>query len=218
MQAKKQPEYPRLYSIQGFFYCDLLVGEAQRAAWHIVVGRCLPDEKQTESPIRADLLKACDEVAGRAAQTLEWISPTESLVDIALDHLTLGRATLFGALLDQVASGPSHITEARGHLDDAVKGIRKADTVNHVPRGLLTRAWLRQIEGNESGARDDLAEAWEIAERGPMRLFMADVQLTRARLFRDKAALAEARTLIEQCGYHRRDEELADAERAAKDW
>ncbi|MCH7840542.1 MAG: hypothetical protein IID38_09965, partial [Planctomycetes bacterium] len=57
MQAKKQPEYPRLYSIQGFFYCDLLVGEAQRAAWHIVVGRCLPDEKQTESPIRADLLK-----------------------------------------------------------------------------------------------------------------------------------------------------------------
>ena len=51
-----------------------------------------------------------------------------------------------------------------------------------------------------------------------MRLHMADVQLTRARLFRDKDALTEARKLIKQCGYHRRDEELADAEQAAKDW
>ena len=197
MQAKKQPEYPRLYSIQGFFYCDLLVGEAQRAAWHIVVGRCLPDEKQTESPIRADLLKACDEVAGRAAQTLEWISPTESLVDIALDHLTLGRATLFGALLDQVADAPPRLAECREHLDDAVDGLSKAGTMHHVPHGFLTRAWLRQIEGNESGAHEDLDEAWEIAERGSMRLFMADIHLTRARLFRDKVALAEARKLIE---------------------
>ena len=40
----------------------------------------------------------------------------------------------------------------------------------------------------------------------------------RGRLFRDKAALAEAREPIEQCGYHRRDAELADAEEAAKGW
>jgi len=47
-------------------------------------------------------------------------------------------------------------------------------------------------------------EAWEIAERGPMRLHMADVLLHRSRLFRDKAALADARKLIEQVGYWRR--------------
>ena len=40
---------------------------------------------------------------------------------------------------------------------------------------------------------------------------LVDIHLHRARLFRDKASLAEARKLIEQCGYHRRDEELADA-------
>ena len=47
-----------------------------------------------------------------------------------------------------------------------------------------------------------------------MRLHMADILLTRARLFRDRDALAQARTLIEQCGYGRRLPELADAEAA----
>ena len=33
MQAERQPEYPLLYSLQGFRYCDLLLPEAERAAW-----------------------------------------------------------------------------------------------------------------------------------------------------------------------------------------
>jgi hypothetical protein len=76
---------------------------------------------------------------------------------------------------------------------------------------LLSRAWLRWLLKDEAGSRADLDEAWEIAERGPRRLHMADIQLTRARLFRDRDALAEAKTLIAQCGYHRRDGELAEA-------
>jgi internalin A len=51
-----------------------------------------------------------------------------------------------------------------------------------------------------------------------MPLHQADIHLTRARLFRDRAALAEARRLIEKHGYHRRDGELADAEAAAQSW
>jgi hypothetical protein len=54
-----------------------------------------------------------------------------------------------------------------------------------------------------------------------MKLFMADIHLYRARLFSRKtlyswenphADLAEARRLIEKCGYGRRKEELEDAE------
>jgi hypothetical protein len=48
-----------------------------------------------------------------------------------------------------------------------------------------------------------------------MRLFMADIHLHRARLFRDQEALKKARALIEQCGYWRRKEELENAEAAA---
>jgi hypothetical protein len=51
-----------------------------------------------------------------------------------------------------------------------------------------------------------------------MRLFMADIHLHRARLFRDKGELKKARALIEQCGYWRRREELEDAEKAAETW
>lgn len=47
-----------------------------------------------------------------------------------------------------------------------------------------------------------------------MRVHTADVQLTRARLFRDRDAMEDARRLIEKCGYGRREPELADAEGA----
>jgi len=92
---------------------------------------------------------------------------------------------------------------------------------------------LRFLTGARTGpesAQEDLDEAWEIAERGPMRLHMADIHLHRARLFfREKEYpwnkdekgnvrgpkddLAAAEKLINICGYHRRDEELADAKK-----
>ena len=67
-----------------------------------------------------------------------------------------------------------------------------------------------------------LNEAWDIAERGPMRLHLADIHLHRARLFfreehypweSPQADLVAAEKLINVCGYHRRDGELADAKR-----
>jgi hypothetical protein len=84
--------------------------------------------------------------------------------------------------------------------------------------GLLTRAWLRSALGDPDGARADLAEAQEIAERGPMPLHFADVHLSRARLFHDRAALADARRLVDKHGYGRRRDELADLEAAADGW
>ncbi len=60
-----------------------------------------------------------------------------------------------------------------------------------------------------------------------MKQHMADSYLTRARLFHaadpypwtsPREDLAAARALIEECGYHRRDGELADAEAAADTW
>ena len=68
----------------------------------------------------------------------------------------------------------------------AVAGLRRAGSKIDLPRGLLTRAWLRFLTGARTGpesAQSDLDEAWEIAERGPMKLFMADIHLHRARLF-----------------------------------
>ena len=142
------------------------------------------------------------------------------ILSIALDHLALARAALYAVIL----RGPAPDGE---HLDAAVNGLRDAGDKTRQPHGLIPRALHRAVVGDYPGARDDLDEAFEIAERGPMRLFLADIHLHRARLFGLYAAgrvdypwaapeddLAKARALIERCGYGRRKEELEDAEAA----
>jgi hypothetical protein len=185
-------------------------------------------------------LAACQAVAQRAAQTLKWVTTQSCLLDIALDHLTLARAALYAAILENARAvppsteGPPQQQRAATHLQHAVDGLRRAGQVDELPRGLLTRAWLRALEAKHTGpdsAQSDLDEAWEIAERGPMSLFLADIHLHRARLFGGLVArgekypwqspqqdLAEARRLITKHGYGRRKEELEDAEAAAKHW
>ena len=240
MRAEQQPEYLRLYSFDGFRYCDLLLSAAERAAWRGWVFPLPPSGEGYEPPKggATNVLDACAAVIERATQTLNWAeqNPASSLLDIALDHLTLGRAALYRAIISQseISNRESQIAD---HVAAAVEGLRAASRMDMLPHGLLTRAWLRQESGDERGSREDLDEAWEIAERGPMPLFQADILLSRARLFgrlkaggcrpEEEAAypwgsphddLAEARRLIETHGYRRRDEELAAAEEATRNW
>ena len=169
----------------------------------------------------------CRAVSKRAAQTLKISERNNWLLTIALDHLTLGRAALYEAVLS--AALPSCFILPASSLDSAVSGLRRAGSQDELPRGLLTRAWLRALNGACTGpesAQSDLDEAWEIAERGAMKLHLADIHLYRARLFGSRnedmkypwespaADLAAAEKLINDCGYHRRDAELADAKRA----
>jgi hypothetical protein len=229
MQAEVQSEYPLLYSLAGFRYCDLLLSEAEREA-----GKAEGELKQGE------WLAPCRAVSERAARTLEWAERNNvALLDVALNHLTLGRAALYAAILQsrggrrepaQTSSLPTSeesqhgFTSATTELDQAASGLRRAAAVEFLVRGLLTRAWLRGLTGPRTGsesAQSDLDEAWEIAERGPMPLVLADIHLYRARLFFREAQypwqspqhdLAEARRLIFKHGYLRRKEELEDAE------
>ncbi len=194
------------------------------------------------------LIESCRAVSQRAAQTLKIGVRDEILLEIALDHLTLGRAALYAAIFGAPVSDPASASSsqragpevgapdalqtARHELDAAVAGFRRAGQQNYLPLGLLTRAWLRFLIGARTGpesSQEDLDEAWVIAERGPMKLFLADIHLTRARLFGSptskvqsptypwespEADLKAAEKLIHTCGYHRRDEELANAKQA----
>ncbi|MBL8470420.1 MAG: hypothetical protein JNM98_01360, partial [Rhodocyclaceae bacterium] len=200
MQAEDQPQYPLLYSLRGFRYCELLLVPMERAA---LLGA--GDEAA---------LQACAEVARRAAQTLEWFTGKLGLLDEALDHLNLARSALYTDLLQN--RPPSD--DARRDCESAVSGLRAAGRQDHLPRGLLTRAWLRHACGDTAGCRADLQEVETIASRGGMKLFLADLALTRARLFRDRAQLHIARDLITECGYGRRLPELQDAEALAASW
>jgi hypothetical protein len=92
--------------------------------------------------------------------------------------------------------------------------LSRSEQLQYLLMGLLTPAWLRFLEGEEPGAPGGPGRGGGVAARGPMPLFLADIHLYRGQLFRDRAALAEARRLIEKHGYGRRLGELADAEAA----
>jgi hypothetical protein len=89
---------------------------------------------------------------------------------------------------------------------------RHIGNINTLIRVLIFRAWARFEVGNVAEADKDLRNAKETADRCSMRLLAADERLYRARLFRDKDALVQARKGIEQVGYFRRKQELEDAE------
>lgn len=182
MQKAKQPEFPLLGSVQGFLYCDLLLTKREYG-----------------------------EVQIRATQTLEWAKAEGFLLDIALDHLSLGMAHLLQAHQE----GRNEFTQARSHLEGAVDGFRRAGAQEFIARGLLARAELHQVTGALKPARADIHEAMAIATRGGMRLFQADCHLVYARLYlaqgkKDEAreSLATAKKMIEEMGYHRRDKDV----------
>jgi tetratricopeptide (TPR) repeat protein len=211
-----------LYSLQGYEYCDLLLAKRE---WKTA--------------------------RDRASQNLALHSDWYSVLDVALDTLTHGRAFL-GLALNWVADR-RRITAARARtrnahdwLDRAVDRLRMTAQLDEMPRGLLARAVFRRSIGDWGSAARDLDEVEEIAEPGPMRLYLCDIALERARVAfarmeafaplngllddsppkpvalhaaeaarlkeQARANLAEARKLITDCGYHRRDEELAELE------
>ncbi len=122
MQKERQPEFPLLYSVQGFEYNDLLLGQGE---WR--------------------------QVLERVAKLFEWRLPTDSLLDVALEELALGRAHLQQAQ----STGSPDYADASAHLEQALQGLRQAGQQDYLPRGLLARAELHRVRG-----------AWDAARRG----------------------------------------------------
>ena len=141
------------------------------------------------------------------------------LLQSALDRLSLA----WIAVQETLLIGAS-IAVAKDHVDSAMTALRQSNQIQFYPLGLLVSSVVLRIIGttvNSESAKENLNEAWEIAKRGPMPLFLVDIHMHRARLFfRDadypwespRHDLAEARRLIDQHGYWRRKEELEDAE------
>ncbi len=191
MQKERQPSYSLLYSVQGFQYCDLLLGQEK-----------------------------CHEVKDRAGQTLAWVTTQKWLLDIALDHLSLGRAHLAEAQQE----GTADFLKAAEHVDRTVDGLRQAGVQEFIPRGLLARAALLRVRGEFDRSQRDLDEAMSIAERGGMGLHRADAHLEYARLHlamgenpKAREHLATAKEMVGRMGYHRRDGEVVELEAELKD-
>lgn len=220
LQRQREPTRPLLYSLAGFRYYDLLLDSGDYSTVRDVV-----------------------------TQTLEWAKAQRFPRDVSLGELYLGRAllglTLAGGkgLADRAAVRTT-ARVAYPHLSRAADGIRAAEGNNYLSRCLLAQAAFHRGVGDWASSARDLDEVEEIGELGPMRLYLCDMALERARLafaqseafaplnrltddsppdpeppgqaerdgFHAEAVkqLAIAADYIEKCGYHRRDEELAE--------
>jgi tetratricopeptide (TPR) repeat protein len=142
-----------------------------------------------------------------------------SLISIALAYLSIGRTDLLQSRHD-----PTHLfNEAITYLNRAVDGLRQAGTMDLLPRGLLARTEFYRLTGALNRAQKDLDEAFTIATRGGMGLYLADCHLEYARLYLakgDKAKAQEnwqiAKDSIDKMGYHRRDKEVQELEEQIK--
>ncbi|MCK6560719.1 hypothetical protein L6R21_16115 [bacterium] len=158
MQKKRTPEYPYRYSQSGFQFCDLLLSQGQY-----------------------------QEVQKRAEKALDIVlHGSRNLLDIALNKLSLGRAFLLQALAETTAralgASGQYFDQARDYLHQAVAGLREAGTQHNLPWGLFARAAYYRSQNEFALAWADLEEAREIAERGEMKLHLADYHLEACRL------------------------------------
>jgi len=179
-----QPDKPWLYSTAGFRYCALLLD-------------------QDDAP----------ELRERAQYGIMIALRNSWIIDIALDRLNLGRALLRD--IQHVAS--ENAAEATSYIQQALTGINDAGFQEFLPLGLLARAELHTYTGAFADARADLDEAMDIATHCGFRLHECDAHLGYARLaiaeknWTDaEAHLNEARKIIDDTGYHRRDREVGE--------
>jgi tetratricopeptide (TPR) repeat protein len=191
LQRESQPEYPFLYSLLGFRFCDLLLGQDQNNY---------------------------KEVMERAEKALEIVlNGSRNLLDIALNNLTLGRALVTMIKLEKEGTRDFH--RAMDYLDRAVEGLREGQRSDYLPRALLARAACFRLQENFSRAWEDLNETKEIAELGDMKLHLVDYHLEAARVSSAEGKEKDARLhletagkMIKETGYHRRDAEIMNDE------
>ena len=106
---------------------------------------------------------ACHAVAQRATQTLKWVErQRDSLLDIALDHLTLGRAALYAAILQE-----SPLSNLKSEIEQAVSGLRRAGQQHHLPHGLLTRAGCGFSRRSQPPAPERRRATWTKPGKSP---------------------------------------------------
>ena len=225
LQRKSDRPTDGLFAVIGIHRINSLLISVERVAWRSIA---------IQTNLTGSIVIA-QEIESRIAFGLLKASENSQILHCAL----YSERRAYCELLKSLGNNRPVSAHVVSIVEAAVRKLITAGHREHIPRGLLTRAWQRSLTGARTGpesAQSDLDEAWEIAERGPMPLFMADIHLHRARLFfreevypwreakNRKGELATNRTakddledaakLIAECGYHRRDEELADAQRA----
>jgi tetratricopeptide (TPR) repeat protein len=187
MQKQRQPQYPLLYSAQGFWYCKLLLGQGQ-----------------------------VQEVKERATRTLEWARQHGGLLDIALDNLSLGRAWLLEAQqagTEDTTQAAEFLRRAvdglrqAGMLEYLPLGLL-ARAELHWVRGEYERAERDLAEVLRIATRGGIDLYLADYHLESARLYLAQGNRDEARKHWETG-----KEMIQRMGYHRRDGEVEEIAR-----
>ncbi len=205
MQKERQPEYPWLYSLWGFRFCDLLLSMGKY-----------------------------QEVLARAKKALDIVlGGSRNLNDIALIKLSIGK-TLMLQSIDNHSScfseAEDYLNQAVDGLREAgaqefiIKGLLQRSTLLRHQKDFL-KSWADLDEAREiaeygqmrlhltdyhleacRNIRDQMADSdYQIIDDGEtLSLTKEEMQLKFQEHFK------EAERLVQETGYHRRDGELDD--------
>jgi tetratricopeptide (TPR) repeat protein len=214
LQKKRQPKFPLLYSVQGYRYCELLLDKADFAAASTRATTLLQGEDISDP--RLD--RALNRLAFGRAKLGLLLSHIPSAISVA--------AAASRARQDEAVEG----LRASSNLDDLPRALL-ARAALHRTAGIWQSA-AHDLEEVEEIAEPQMrlflcdlalerarlffAQAEAFA---PLSFAFKDAQNTpstpgdqaRAKLHADAAIeLALAKKLVADCGYHRRDTELAE--------
>jgi tetratricopeptide (TPR) repeat protein len=195
LQSKNDRKHPILFSTKGYRYHELL----------LEVGKY-------------------DEVLRRTETAKEWRTERYELLDGGLLKLMRGRAFLLRA---RANGTDKDLEQAREQLEQALSELELAGFQENFIRGLLGQAeyFGTDMVANAEAAESVINKAWEIANRGPMPLFLVDILITRIRVFGMgdrpsarypwlslQADITDARRLIAAHRYQRRERQIEEAE------
>ncbi|RVU84285.1 helix-turn-helix domain-containing protein [Leucothrix sargassi] len=200
-------------------------GDVDGAFAHYQVCKDIQKEGGLEAPYLdavwgyVELLIEQDQLDAATQSTLDindWFTKAKpspsSLLPLTLNTLNLVRATF--------AQGEYSFDA----IDTTVDTLRNLGRKDLLPLSLITRAALYRETGLFSKAHQDLDEAFDIASPSGMRLYLTDYHLAMAKLLLkqwqqqllDDSAqakiqehIAQAVALIDETGYHRRDNKVA---------
>jgi tetratricopeptide (TPR) repeat protein len=182
MQKQRQPEYPLLYSLSGFRYCDLLL-----------------DQEQVQ------------DVKDRAVRTLEWFQNSYPPLSLALDNLSLGRAFLLEAQqpgtgdTTQAAEFFQRAVDGlrqAGQMDELPRGLLARAALHRVSSDYV-RAERDLAEVFRIATRGPMGLYLADYHLESARLHLAQGNQDNAREHWEKA-----KAMIKRMGYHRRDKEV----------
>jgi tetratricopeptide (TPR) repeat protein len=219
-QRALDPQTPVLYSEQGYHYCDLLLSQGHAAEASIRATQTLEIARRNHwlIDIALDTL-----TLGRAnfALALRSLASGPS-VELAGDHACAAAARLDGALEGLRASGRNDyvprgllaraaLRRAVGDWDGAKRDLDEAKEI--AESGLMRLYWCDcALEGARLALarREAFAPLNGLVEPSPPRPVLPDATAAAALREEARKELDVARKLIAECGYHRRDEELAE--------